>query len=83
MSRRKVNSNSHRFAKLGTTVFYFVAAIAILAAVFPKLYEFKTKAGINISARYHAGSFLEKHTLGLFRCEWLYPYHCDRHNGKV
>ncbi|MBU7582028.1 MAG: hypothetical protein KAF91_03815 [Nostoc sp. TH1S01] len=80
---RKVNSNSRRFGKLRTTAFYLFAAIAILAVAFPKLYEIKTKAGINISSKYHAGSFLEKHTLGLFRCEWLYPYHCDRHRGKV
>ncbi|MBD2455752.1 hypothetical protein H6G80_16890 [Nostoc sp. FACHB-87] len=80
---RKVNSNSRRFGKLRTPALYLLAAIAILAAAFPKLYEIKTKAGINISGSYHAGTFLEKHTFGLFRCEWLYPYHCDRRNGKV
>lgn len=79
---RNVNSNSRRFAKIGTTVFYFFAALAILAAAFPKLYEIKTKAGINISDKYHAGTFFEKHTRGLFRCEWLYPYRCDRPKGK-
>jgi hypothetical protein len=75
---RNVNSNSRRFAKVGTTVFYFLATIAIVSAVFPWVYEVKTKAGINISDRYHAGTFLEKHTRGIFRCEWLYPYKCDR-----
>jgi hypothetical protein len=75
---RKVNSNSRNFSKAGTIGFYFLAAIAILAAAFPPLYEIKTKAGINISDRYHAGTFFEKHTRGIFRCEWLYPYKCDR-----
>ncbi len=49
-----------------------------LVVAFPWLYEVKTKAGINISKSRHAGTFIEKHTRGLFRCEWLYPYHCDR-----
>ncbi|MCC5634323.1 hypothetical protein LC593_00355 [Nostoc sp. CHAB 5844] len=80
---RNVNSNSRKLAKVGTTIFYFFVAIAIIAAAFPKLYEIKTKAGINLSEKYHAGTFFEKHTHGLFRCEWLYPYHCDRRNGKV
>jgi hypothetical protein len=52
--------------------------MAVLIASFPWLYEVKTKAGINISQKYHAGSLLEKHTYGLFRCEWLYPYRCKR-----
>jgi hypothetical protein len=52
--------------------------IAVLIVVLPWLYEIKTKAGINISSKYHAGPFFEKHTHGLFKCEWLYPYHCDR-----
>ncbi|TBR61338.1 hypothetical protein B4U84_11190 [Westiellopsis prolifica IICB1] len=52
--------------------------IAVFIALFPWLYEVKTKAGINISSKYHAGPFFEKHTHGLFKCEWLYPYHCDR-----
>jgi len=79
---RNVNSNSHRFAKFGTTIFYFFAAIAILGAAFPKVYEIKTKAGINISSKHHAGTFLEKHTRGVFKCEWLYPYRCDRSKSK-
>ncbi|MBD2436762.1 hypothetical protein [Nostoc sp. FACHB-110] len=80
--RRNVNSNSRKFSKIGTSLFYFVAAIAILTAAFPWIYEIKTKAGINISDKYHAGTFLEKHTRGVFRCEWLYPYHCDRSKQK-
>ncbi|WP_442854686.1 hypothetical protein [Fischerella sp. PCC 9605] len=52
--------------------------MAVLIAAFPWLYEIKTKAGINISKSRHAGPFFEKHTRGLFKCEWLYPYHCDR-----
>ena len=79
---RKFNSNYRKFSKAGKLAFYFLAAIAILAAAFPPLYEIKTKAGINISDRYHAGPFFEKHTRGLFKCEWLYPYKCDRHKGK-
>ena len=79
---RNIDSNSRRFAKVGITGFYVLAAIAILVPVFLKLYEIKTKAGINISDRYHAGTFFEKHTYGLLRCEWFYPYHCDRPKGK-
>ncbi|MBD2447816.1 hypothetical protein H6G76_11635 [Nostoc sp. FACHB-152] len=80
---QKINSNSRNFSKVGTIVFYFLAVIAILAAAFPWLYEIKTKAGINISDRYHAGTFFEKHTHGIFRCEWLYPYKCDRPKGDT
>ncbi|WP_193197135.1 hypothetical protein [Nostoc sp. MG11] len=76
-----VNSNSRRFAQVKTKMLYLSAAIAILVAAFPWLYEVKTKAGINISRSRHAGTFLEKHTHGLFRCEWLYPYRCDRPQG--
>ncbi|NDJ21041.1 hypothetical protein GS682_05170 [Nostoc sp. B(2019)] len=83
-----VNSNSRKFATVKTTVLYLFAAMpaagyayAILVAAFPWLYEVKTKAGINISRSRHAGTFLEKHTHGLFRCEWLYPYRCDRPQG--
>lgn len=53
-----------------------VVAIAVgaLLALFPFLYEVKTKAGVDISHSRHAGPFLQKHTRGLFKCEWLYPY---------
>jgi hypothetical protein len=78
---QNVNSNSRRFAKIRTKILYLFAVMAILVVAFPWLYEIKTKAGINISRSRHAGTFLEKHTHGLFKCEWLYPYHCDRPEG--
>lgn len=71
-------SNSPRLGKFKTTIFYSFAVMAVLVAAFPWLYEMKTKAGINISKSRHAGTFFEKHTHGLFKCEWLYPYRCDR-----
>jgi hypothetical protein len=76
------NSNSLRFFNIKTKILYFFAVIAVLVVAFPWLYEIKTKAGINISRRRHAGTFFEKHTHGLFKCEWLYPYHCDRSLNK-
>ncbi|MBD0386284.1 MAG: hypothetical protein ICV54_07095 [Nostoc sp. C3-bin3] len=72
------NSNSLKFFNIKTTILYLFAVIAVLVVSFPWLYEIKTKAGINISRSRHAGTFFEKHTHGLFKCEWLYPYHCDR-----
>ncbi|MGV0106890.1 Carbohydrate ABC transporter permease [Nostoc sp. DSM 114160] len=72
------NSNSLIFLNIRTTLFYFFIIIAIFVVAFPWLYEIKTKAGIDISPGRHAGTFFEKHTRGLFKCEWLYPYHCDR-----
>lgn len=50
--------------------------IIVLIAAFPWLYEIKTKAGIDLVPRIHAGTFLEKYTHGLVKCEWLYPYDC-------
>ncbi|MBN3925891.1 hypothetical protein [Nostoc sp. NMS4] len=76
------NSNSQRFANIKTTILYLFTFIAILVVAFPWLYEIKTKAGIDISPGRHAGTFFEKHTRGLFKCEWLYPYHCDRSHVK-
>ncbi|MEH1933971.1 MAG: hypothetical protein V7L14_09620 [Nostoc sp.] len=75
------NSNSRRLSKIRTTIFYIFAVIAVLVVAFPWLYEIKTKAGIDILPERHAGTFFEKHTHGLFKCEWLYPYHCDRPQG--
>ncbi|MEH2086643.1 hypothetical protein [Nostoc sp.] len=72
------NSNSPRFPNIKTTIIYLFAITAMLVVAFPWLYEIKTKAGIDISPGRHAGTFFEKHTRGLFKCEWLYPYHCDR-----
>ncbi|MGF2036793.1 MAG: hypothetical protein RMZ43_016005 [Nostoc sp. CmiVER01] len=79
---RNHNSNSLRFLNIRTTILYLFTVIAVLVVAFPWLYEVKTKAGINISRSRHAGTFFEKHTHGLFRCEWLYPYHCDRSQMK-
>ncbi|MEH2078722.1 MAG: hypothetical protein V7K89_01505 [Nostoc sp.] len=76
------NSNFLIFFNIRTTLFYFFSVIAILVVAFPWLYEIKTKAGIDISPGRHAGTFFEKHTRGLFKCEWLYPYHCDRSHIK-
>ncbi|MEH2286072.1 hypothetical protein [Nostoc sp.] len=76
------NSNSRRFPNIKTTILYFFTVIAILVVAFPWLYEIKTKAGIDILPSRHAGTFFEKHTRGLFKCEWLYPYHCDRSHVK-
>ena len=76
------NSNSLRFFNIKTTIFYLFAVIAVLVIAFPWLYEVKAKAGINISRSRHAGTFFEKHTRGLFRYEWLYPYYCDRSQVK-
>lgn len=53
-----------------------VLAVALLITAFPLLYEIKSRAGINIIDGVHAGTFLEKHTGGLIKCQWLYPYHC-------
>ena len=52
--------------------------IIVLITAFPWLYEIKTKAGIDLIPAIHTGPFLEKHTYGLVRCEWLYPYHCPQ-----
>lgn len=53
-----------------------VLIVVLLVAAFPLLYEIKTKAGIDIVRGIHTGSFLEKHSGGLIKCQWLYPYHC-------
>ncbi|MBA2750157.1 MAG: hypothetical protein H0U45_15875 [Tatlockia sp.] len=55
-----------------------VLAVAILITAFPLLYEFKSRVGIDIVHGVHAGTFFEKHSRGLIKCQWLYPYHCDR-----
>ncbi|MBW4665185.1 MAG: hypothetical protein KME01_13445 [Chroococcus sp. CMT-3BRIN-NPC107] len=53
-----------------------VLAVALLITAFPLLYEFKSRVGIDIVSGVHAGTFLEKHSRGLIKCQWLYPYHC-------
>ncbi|ABA24158.1 conserved hypothetical protein [Trichormus variabilis ATCC 29413] len=71
------NSNSRKLHNFKTKVLYSFAIVAVLLAAFPWLYEIKTKAGINISKSRHAGTFFEQKSGGLFKCEWLYPYHCE------
>ncbi|AUT02980.1 hypothetical protein CLI64_22660 [Nostoc sp. CENA543] len=75
---QKHHSNSRRTIKFRPKFSQILVVIVTLIVAFPWLYEIKTKAGINISKSRHAGTFFEKHTGGLFRCEWLYPYKCDR-----
>lgn len=61
----------------------FLVIIVLVIAAFPWLYEIKTKAGIDILPGVHAGSFLEKYSHGLVKCEWLYPYHCPPDQAKA
>lgn len=75
---KNLNSNSQKVSKVTTFFFCFFVVIAVLIAAFPKLYEIKTKAGIDLLPGIHAGTVFEKYSHGLFKCEWLYPYHCDR-----
>lgn len=51
-------------------------AVALLITAFPLLYEIKSRVGIDIVHGVHAGSFLQKHSGGIIKCQWLYPYHC-------
>lgn len=74
---KNLNSNSRKLSK-STIFLYFCAIIAVFIAAFPKLYEMKAKAGIDLLPGKHAGTVFEKYSHGLFKCEWLYPYHCDR-----
>ncbi len=60
----------------------FPLVIIFLIAAFPWLYEIKTKAGIDLVPGIHAGTFLEKYTHGLVKCEWLYPYSCASHLAR-
>ena len=73
---KKINFQSRKFPKAVTFSLYLFGVMAVLIVSFPWLYEIKTKAGINISKKYNTGPFSEKHTHGLFKCQWLYPYHC-------
>lgn len=73
---KKLTVVSRQFPKTVTFSLYLFGVMAVLIVSFPWLYEIKTKAGINISKKYNAGPFLEKHTHGLFKCKWLYPYYC-------
>jgi len=67
-----------RLPKPITKLLRFLVILIILVAAFPPLYEIKSKLGIDIDHRHHTGTVLEQYTHGLFKCEWLYPYHCDR-----
>jgi hypothetical protein len=75
---KNLNSNSQKVSKVTTLFFCFFAVLAVLITAFPKLYEIKTKAGIDLAPGIHAGTIFEKYSHGLFKCEWLYPYRCDR-----
>ncbi len=57
-------------------LFRLVLVVALLITAFPLLYEIKSKAGIDIVSGVHTGTFLEKHSGGLIKCQWLYPYNC-------
>ncbi len=69
-------NHPRKFSKVVNTCIYLLLIFGVLSFAFPKLYEIKTKSGIDILPKYHAGTFLQKHTHGLFKCQWLYPYHC-------
>lgn len=73
---------STKFQGISLKILGLLLIIALLIAAFPWLYEIKTKAGINIVPGIHAGTFLEQHTHGLVKCEWLYPYDCYRYQAK-
>lgn len=75
---QKHHSHFRKISLVKPKLSHIFVAIVTLIVAFPWLYEIKTKAGIDISKSRHAGTFFEKHTGGLFRCEWLYPYKCDR-----
>lgn len=70
-----VLSNRKPYSKI---LFRFLLAVALLITAFPLLYEIKSRAGIDLVSGVHAGSFFEKYSGGLIKCQWLYPYHCDR-----
>jgi len=69
-------SRSYRRCLRASLTLAFPLVIIVLIAAFPWLYEMKTKAGIDLVPRIHAGTFLSKYTHGLVKCEWLYPYDC-------
>lgn len=76
-SNSKANYSIENAQKPYSKIFLrLVLAIAILITAFPLLYEFKSRIGIDLVHGVHAGSFFEKHTGGLIKCQWLYPYHC-------
>lgn len=57
--------------------------MAMLIAIFPWLYEIKTRVGIDLIPDNHAGIILEKYSHGIVKCEWLYPYYCaHKHSSE-
>ncbi|WNN90335.1 hypothetical protein [Gloeocapsopsis dulcis] len=42
----------------------------------------KSKAGIDIIPKVHAGTLIEKYTKGIVKCKWLYPYYCHSDRAK-
>lgn len=75
-SNAKENAALSSRKPYSTILLRLVLALAILITAFPLLYEVKSRVGIDIFHGVHAGAFFEKHTRGLFKCQWLYPYHC-------
>ena len=75
-SNSKENTAFSSRKSYSKTLLRLVLAIAILVTAFPLLYEFKSRVGIDIVHGVHAGTFFEKHSRGLIKCQWLYPYHC-------
>lgn len=76
-SNNKPNYSIENAQKPYSKIFFrLVLVVAILITAFPLLYEFKSRIGIDIVRGVHAGTFFEKHTGGLIKCQWLYPYHC-------
>lgn len=61
--------------KLNKILLRLVLAVVLLTVAFPWLYEVKSRMGIDIVRGVHAGRFLERHSGGIIKCTWLYPYH--------
>ncbi|WP_009633279.1 hypothetical protein [Synechocystis sp. PCC 7509] len=73
-SSNKLNSNFNYSVEkaqkpYSKILFRLVLAVAILITAFPLLYEFKSRVGIDIVHGVHAGTFFEKHTGGLIKCQ--------------
>ncbi|MUL35467.1 hypothetical protein BWI75_03605 [Gloeocapsopsis sp. AAB1 = 1H9] len=64
------------------TLLHIAIIIVLLIVAFPWLYEMKSKAGIDIIPKVHAGTLIEKYTKGIVKCKWLYPYYCHSDRAK-